>query len=147
MALAGRTADAGRIPGQRIATETYTSDSTTFTDSQTEIMSVTASLVSGRTYRVRAFANFESDTGGVNVAVRINKDTAGGETMQTAQTYIDNTSSLGFTVPIEVEHTASATGDKTFVVTALRNGGGSGTLFMGASSLRPAYLYVDYIRG
>lgn len=136
----------GRIPGQRIATTIETSDSSTFTTTATTVMSVTASLVSGRTYRIRAICQFESDTAGDLVVGRIQEDDSSGTQLSHAQTEIVNASSIGYTIVTEAEYTAASTGNKTFVLTGDRNGG-SGTLFRGASSVRPSYLYVDYIRG
>lgn len=146
MAFAGRTADAGRIPGQRIETEIETSDSSTFTDTETSVMSVTASLVSGRTYRVRFHGSFQSTNNGDEVAARIREDDASGTEKNSDVRTLDHGNSLGHKITIEAEHTAASTGDQTFVVTGTR-ATGSGNLHLEAQSNRPAYLYVDYIRG
>jgi hypothetical protein len=47
---------------------------------------------------------------------------------------------------IEVEYTADATEDKTFVATLSRLAG-SGNLHGDAAAAGPTYFYVDYVRG
>lgn len=143
---AGQQLTAGRVPGERIATTTETSDSSTFTTTETELLSATAALVSGRTYRVRGVFNLESSTGSDEVRVRLREDDTSGTLLQSGDREVPTSSSFGYLTLMESEYTASATGDKTFVITGVRSSG-SGTDKRGSSSARPAYLYVDYIEG
>lgn len=145
MALAGRTAEAGRIPGQRIATEATTSDSAGFT-AETEVMSVTASLVSGRRYAVVAEIAFTSTNSGDRVVGRVREDSSTGGIRQLRNIPIITTSTIGYPCRLYFEHTATATGDKTFVATGHRIAG-SGDARLVASSTGPSYMHVSYIEG
>jgi hypothetical protein len=147
MPAAGETIIAGRVPGERIATTTATADSSTFTTTETTVMSVTAALVTGRTYRVRFYGRFNSSVSTDRVVARFREDNSSGTEIATTDTPLTNYSgTFGHAIEIEIEYTASATGNKTFVVTGER-GAGSGNCNLEAATTRPAYLYVDYIRG
>jgi hypothetical protein len=142
--MAGTLYVDGRIPGQRIATTVRTSDSSAFV-SETEVDSVTAPLVSGRTYRIRHVAKFSTDSADTLVVSRIREDSVTGTALSNHQTNMGTTSAFGFTLINEVEFTATATGNKTFSATGNRNGG-SGNITAEATATAPTYLYVDYIR-
>lgn len=144
---AGQLLEAGRIPGERIATEIETSASSTASDS-TEVLvqSVTAPVVSGRTYRVSFRGPITGSASG-NIALgRIREDNTSGTELQNGGRIETATSSGAYPLNLEAEYTAGSTGDKTFVVTLARVGG-SGTVNVDGASTRPAYLYVDYISG
>jgi hypothetical protein len=147
MSNAGYELLAGRIPGERIATTIATADSSTFTTESAALMTVAADLVSGRTYRVRVMAYWNSSVAADVVSTRIREDTSAGTQLLLGQVYIATiTAQRGYPICAEVEYTAVATATKTFVVTGQRfTGSGNGNLE--ASTDRPAYLYVDYIRG
>lgn len=137
----------GRIPGERIATTTATADSSTFTTTQTQVMSVTAPLVDGRTYRVRFAGRWASSAAGDDLIGRLREDSTSGTQMQIGQQDISSTSGAGFgPMTLEAEYTAVATGNKTFIVTGVRNGG-TGNNRLQAAADAPALLYVEYIRG
>ena len=147
MAFAGQIAVAGRIPGELIASSVSTSDSATFTTTETTVLSVTAPLVSGRTYRVIFFGKFASTVAGDIGVARIREDNSTGPERQSD--YLDfNTASLtiGYSCYMEFEYQASSTGNKTFVVTGVRNTG-TGTLRLEAAGHRPSYLRVEYVSG
>ena len=146
MSSAGFQLVAGRIPGERIATTSTTSDSSTFTTTEAEVLSVTAALVDGRTYRVRAHCRWASSVAGDRVIGRIRQDSVTGSEVTSANVIADTTATNGWPMMIEAEYTATATGDKTFVVGGVR-ASGTGNCYMVAASNRPGYLYVDYIRG
>lgn len=136
--------EAGRIPGERIATEEVTSDSSTFTTTETEIASVEASVVNGRTYKVVFHGAFENTVDGV-IRVSLYQDTLGGTRLTLRDIGIE-TAGTAQVIHVEAEYTASATEDKTFVVGGdVTNGGGTANL--NAAPSFPTYLYVDYIRG
>lgn len=145
-ALAGETIIAGKVPGERIATDTETADSATFTTTETVVMTVVAPLVIGRTYRVTMYGKANSSVGTDDITWRIREDNVTGSEMQSDRVEVAGSATTGRKISMEVEHTASATADKTFVVTGVRSTG-TGNHFLEANSARPVYLYVDYIRG
>lgn len=146
MPSAGFQLVAGRIPGERIATEKITSD-TTFADSETQVASVTAPLVNGRTYRIRFVGRWGSDTSGDHVQARLRQDGLTGGLINFAKAEIFSTSATGADLMImEGEFTASSTADKTFVASGERVSG-TGTCRLDAEAGGPAFLYVDYISG
>lgn len=134
------------VPGQRIATTIGTSGSPEATSTTfVQVDSVTAALVSGRTYRVRFTAGTEG-TPGDQAMLSIFEDTLGGSEIQRRGSVVGS-DAIPNAFVMEVEYTASSTGDKTFVVGIRRaSGSGNGVACDGASS-RPRYLYVDYLFG
>lgn len=145
MSSAGDQLVAGRIPGERITTATETADSSTFT-SETQIGSITAPLVSGRTYRVRCNASVGSSVNADTVLVRIREDNTSGTQIHLNTGAIYTTGNIPRVIPLEAEYTAVSTGNKTFVVTAQRLSG-TGNIRREALSNWPQLFYVDYIRG
>ena len=146
-ATAGQIAEAGRIPGERIATSIETSDSSTFTTSETALQSVTAAVVSGRTYRVKWATRLSSSVANDQIGANIREDSVAGAQLAGDNIQVFGASSTnGWPFRAEVEYTADATESKTFVATGTRISG-SGNCFREAASNRPSYLYVDYIRG
>jgi hypothetical protein len=145
--LAGASVVAGQVPGERIATQTDTADTSTFTTTETTVSTVTADLVNGRTYRVRFVGRFQSDVAGDSVNARLREDSSAGTQMQGTRVYSATaTAGFGFTISFEAEYTAVATASKTFVATGERSVG-SGNVMCEGSATAPRYLYVDYIRG
>ena len=146
-ATAGQIAEAGRVPNERIATTVATSDSSTFTGTEVELMSVTAALVSGRTYRLTFDGQFGSDTSGDNVAARLRRDDPStGATLRRTNNEIHIVSALGVPLVMSAEYTATSTGDVDFYLTGNRTGG-TGNCRLEAAADNSSYLYVDYIRG
>jgi hypothetical protein len=137
---------AGRIPGERIATTVVTADSAGFTTAEVSVASVTAPLVSGRTYRLRAVPKWESDVANDRINARLRQDTVTGTIMQSDNVRIHVVSNLGWGGVMEVEYTAVDTANKTFVLTG-QQAAGTGTCVLGAGATRPVYLYVDYVSG
>lgn len=135
------------VGNSRIATAAATSDSSTFTTTETQVMSVTAPLVNGQTYRVRFIGALKSTVANDRVTTRLHQDNTAGADMQNQNTVITTTTGTtsGYPVMFEAEYTAVATGNKTFVVTGQRVGG-SGDINLEAGSDHPSYIYVDYVR-
>lgn len=131
-------------PGQRIATTTVTTDSATFTTAETSLATVTASLVTGRTYRIVWVPAFQITVDSV-IRATIREDTISGTILNLRDVWIDS-GGTATGLEVEVLYTAVATGDKTFVgsgdVLA-----GAGTANLNAASNFPSYLYVDYLEG
>src|SRR5262245_47835290 len=146
MALAGETIIAGKIPGERIATDIDTADSSTYTTTETEVQSVTASLVSGRTYKVCAFTHCNSSVGTDEQNVRIREDNATGTELQSAKVLISGSITLGMQVFLYAEYTAVSTASKTFSL-AMQRSTGTGNCFREAAATRPSYFWVDYVSG
>lgn len=146
MSSAGQLLVAGRIPGERIATDIEVADSATFTTTEATVMSVTAPLVIGRTYMVRAYAKFEAVTEPSAATVRLRLTNVAGATIQIGRVYMPNATSFGWPASIEAEYTAGATGNQVFVLTGLRVLGAS-TVNLVGGAVNPSYLYVDYISG
>ena len=144
-ATAGQIAEAGRIPGERIATTVETSDSAGFTTSETQVSSVTASVVSGRVYRVRFAGGWASTAADDVVSVRIREDNSSGTQLLLRVVQIFRTGSFTSAPTLEAEYTADATENKVFVLTGERIGG-SGTCVLDAAATAPCYFYVDFIR-
>lgn len=137
--------EGGRIPGERIATDIETSNSSSFTTTEVELQTVTASVVDGRTYRVRWVAAFDSGGADNEIKAAIREDDVSGTELQVRHITIPVTNRhIG--VIVEAEYTADATEDKTFSFTGQRTTGGNSCL-LHADATRPVYAYVDYIRG
>lgn len=121
----------------RVATTSVASNSSTFTNTEVSLATVTAYLIDNKRYKVAYPARFSVATAAQLVTVRLREDTVSGTQLQAAQVYCHSTDSVGFDVYIEVEYTATTTGNKTFVLTAQRNGGsGNVTMLAAASSTR-----------
>lgn len=130
----------------RIATSIETSDSSTFTTTETQVQSVTAALVSGRTYKVTFDTALATDNSGDLGTAIIREDNVSGQALQNRRVDLAGITTLGFPVHVEVEFTASSSGNKTFSGSMDRING-SGNLYRVGSSVRPSYMYVDYVRG
>lgn len=145
-----RASDFSLIPGQRVATETFTSNSVTFTTTQTVVGTIVAPLEIGRTYRVRVVTRFGSTSAGPDevAAIRLYAGSMGtvGQEITSANVIVLSTSALGWPCDFEVEFVPTATGPQTFTLAGIRTSGAAGTWQMVAAQNRPAYIYVDYVR-
>lgn len=131
----------------RISTSVETTDSATFTTANTQIGSVVAALVSGRTYAVRLVTHIGADATGSTADVNLRENnTAGAEIQAAVGVPIPTSTAAGHYLAIEGEYTAVSTGNKTFVAVAARNSG-SANLRREAAATRPQLLYVEYARG
>ncbi|SCF22543.1 hypothetical protein [Micromonospora mirobrigensis] len=141
---AGQRLDAGRIPGERIATTYLDTDSATFT-AETVIATVSAPLVTGRTYRVRLITRIGTSVAGDVATPRLREDSLTGAERTVDYLPLPNSGTVGNLFQVEFEYTATATATKTFVATCLRSG--TGNAYREASSNRPTYFYVEYLGG
>jgi uncharacterized protein (DUF3084 family) len=149
MSSAGQLLVAGRLPGEVIGTPTVVvADSSTFTTTESgALASVTVPLISGRTYRVRFTGGWNSTVLADTITVRLREDTASGTQVDSDTINTPLVSSLrGGKVSVEGRYTATATANKTFVVTGQREAG-TGNCRLAASTLRPAILEVLYESG
>jgi hypothetical protein len=137
-------AEDARAP--RIATTVVTtSSSATSGTTELQVTSVAASLILGKTYRVRYAGAFTASVTTDHHFIRIREDTSAGDQMQ-GRRLTGPTAASAYPVNIEAEYTADATGSKTFVVTLQRTAG-SGTITNYAAGDQPGYLAVDYVSG
>lgn len=132
-------------PGQRIATTTRTDNSAVFT-AETVLDTVTASLISGKTYKIVYYNRlFKSVADGI-ARFRIREDDIVGTELAITQLYTATVINQSFPTYMEVLYTATVTGDKTFVGTGSRQTG-TGNLTAQAAATAPTYLYVEYVEG
>ncbi len=137
---------AGRIPGEVIGEALQTSASSgTSALVELAVQTLVVPLVNGRTYRIPACgvagSTVNSDTG----VVRIRQDNVAGA--QVAQFALhDLQTTLDVNYMMEGRYTPIATANKTFVVT-LQRIGGSGSLSIQGSSIRPGILACYYHSG
>jgi hypothetical protein len=144
MPLAGETIIAGKVPGERVATDIETTDSTPgITTTEAVVHTVVAPVVNGRTYRVRWHGDLASSAAADVFFVKIREDSLTGNTLDFRRYYSPGANNFPYST--EVEYTADATEDKTFVLTLVRSSG-SGSGRLDAGTLNPAFFYVDYIR-
>jgi len=137
---------AGRIPGEQIALNTETTDSSNWTTTETQTDAVTAPLVIGRTYRIRYFGGVVSTVANDVALIRIRENNTSGTALAERNFSIPSTSSGGYACALEARYTALATANKTFVATGVRNGG-TGTHHADGTTVRTRLLYVEYISG
>lgn len=139
---------ANRIPGEHLvppAIRTVNSAGFTTTDTLTD--SVTAPLVTGRLYLVRAYILLRSTVAADTVVSRIREDGLTGTQLLSLRTTISATgSATNHLCLLEAYYTAVATADKTFCSTSIR-GSGSGTITAVAGVSDPAFISVEYVSG
>lgn len=145
--LAGQTARIGRRPFERIATDAQVTDSANVGTTEAVVQSATASLVNGRTYRVRFYSGINGDVNNIQYNAILRQDNLAGTAIDVHRKRIEVTgSSIGWHCVLESYFTAVATGNKTFVVT-LQRVSGSGNVWREAGTNHPSRLYVEYISG
>lgn len=136
----------GRVPGQLIASSAATSDSSNFTTTEVVVMTVNASLVSGRVYSIWAGPTFHSSVDGDVVHTQLREDSVSGTVRDRTDDYIRvSPAAIDKTVLFSL-YTAVSTGTKTFVVTGDRVAG-TGNCRLEADTIRPAYMLVRYESG
>jgi hypothetical protein len=129
----------------RVAATELTTNSATWTSSESSaLISVTASLINGWTYKIWATMKVNSTVAADLAFMRLREDTSAGTQDDGANLYIGTTNGNGFVVALYAEYTASATGNKTWVVTGSRSAG-TGTQGIVCSVNRPCFLAVDRI--
>lgn len=127
---------------QRIATTTRTTSTSTFT-AETVTDSVTAALVSGKTYKVVCNQGCSSSVAADSETLRIREDSISGTQIQAVRVPL-TVASVAVPGRLEVDYVAVATGNKTFVVTGLR-ASGTGNLSHIASTGQPNNIYVELV--
>lgn len=130
----------------RVATQTQTADSSTFTTTETEIGTITATLVAGCTYLVGVTSHIGTSVSNDIATCRIREDSSAGQQIQERQVPLPNAGVAGNLCDMITEYTAVADGAKTFSFTAARSSG-TGNLRREAQGDRPTIFYVNYARG
>lgn len=132
-------------PRSRIATAVRDTNSAAFT-AETVTDTVTASLIEGLTYTVNSFTLTRSSVAGDRNLIRIREDSLTGNQLRAAAIVMP-AAGAGTDFPLyqEVLYTATATGDKTFVLTGGR-AAGSGSITHTAGTTNPVYLYVELVQ-
>lgn len=136
---------AGRIPGERIAGTLRTSSSGNITTTETTVDTVTAPLVSGRTYGIWWFSQAQSSVAADTAVARLREDNSTGTRMTIKRMAIPE-SGQNYQIAHYGEYVAVSTGDKTFVGTLTR-GSGTGNITSPASSTSLCSIYVEYVSG
>lgn len=134
-----------RMPGYMAASTAAVADSSTFTTSETSVISVTASLISGVTYRIVFEGAWQTTVADSQITTRIREDNTSGTIRQTQVINAkDGTGSLFHPFSLEARYTAASTASKTFIGTGVRLSG-TGTINLDATAGSPAYLYVEVV--
>lgn len=142
MSSAGQQLIANRIPGERVAVNINTANSANVT-SEAITDTVTAPVVSGRTYRVTFSA---SVTGGAaeRFLARVRLTNISGTILNTGRFQV--TVATNYYCRFEAEFVAGSTGNQVIVVTLQRETAVANVVRVG-NATQPAHLYVDYISG
>lgn len=148
MSSAGQQLVAGHIPGEWINGSQVTTNSGGTQGTEEVVQSVTASLVTGRIYRIVWNLGFSvSATGSTDHFFgRIREDSGIAGTQLQGKRLSATTTAIGYPAPLVAEFTAVSGGNKTFSGTFVRTGG-SGTITLRAGATSPSFMDVYYLRG
>jgi hypothetical protein len=135
---------AGRIPGQEIAQTELVADSSNFTTTETTVISVTAPVVAGRTYKIVFSGHGSSDVGTDVIVFRLRDTNATGTERQSDICEVNGSTTLGKSSYMERSLPVTVTEDRTWVVAGVRTAVSSGNCRLEAAGIRPAYLRVIY---
>lgn len=126
---AGSIVTADSIPGY-VTENQRTTQSGTFTTTETVVQSVTFSAVSTTRYKITAVQSFESTVAGDSIAVRLRWASGSSVTSAGAQIHSvitpGNTANLGFVVTLVGTVVFGVSGNVTVGVTGVRNTGATG---------------------
>lgn len=143
------TVNAGvRLTADRISTyagepEIRETNSSTFTTVALQTDDIVVPVVAGRRYKVVWDGEFQSSAGALGELVRVSlrEDTSSGTVIQLRQAGLMVTAQA-YPVLLQAFYTAVSTGNKTFVVTAVRQAG-AGTYTAIANAQSPTLFYVE----
>lgn len=117
--------------------------SAAFNTTEVSLGTVTATLESGKTYKIQFEGAFSSTVANQGYNIRIRDTTVGGTLLGSAQITPANTSTIGEWLNFSCRYTAGSTGSKTFHITGQRNGGASGDSQLRAASDRTAFFTIE----
>jgi hypothetical protein len=122
--------------------EAVVTSSTTLSQPEVEVNTITVPLVNGYTYELRMFAHLATSTANTVGTFRIRNTTVAGTEITNAQIFAPTTSSLGFQLNATPQRfTAAATGNQVFKMTLTGNTS-TNQVQVAASALRPCRLQV-----
>lgn len=130
---------------RRIATTNRTTTPSTFT-AETVTDTVSADLVTGRTYGIWWFAQCQSSVANDQVGIKIREDSVSGTILANQRAPVLVSSGTAYPIAQYVEFVAVSTANKTFVGTMVRSVG-TGNITAGASANQQATIYVEYVSG
>lgn len=143
--IAGKWVTVGAPNMGRIATVLRTTNSSGVGTTESTINSISANLIAGATYKVTWDGDVNSSAADTVARLVIRQGGSSGALIQLRDVQCGAFSGRQNAFHVETEFTATATGSKTFAMTA-RQIGGAGTLTFEAFPEQPHFLYVDYIR-
>ncbi|KLL11574.1 hypothetical protein FrCorBMG51_11095 [Protofrankia coriariae] len=142
MVLAGERARASDVRHE-IAVGTATTNSSTFTTTETVLLSVSADLIGGRTYAIEAWLELLPSVSADKCDLRIRENNVTGAVVRSARVSLDTAASSEH-VSFYGRYTAAETGAKTLVLTGQR-GAGSGNIQRISGPTFPGYLIVNQV--
>lgn len=142
--LAGQSVEPNQFPGERIETAIITSDSPTFTTSETVVAILTVDVLADVTYRVRFAGGFGSTVANDSIRVRLRENALAGPQMCVGELHIPVVSGLMFPITLEAQYTAPIDDVVSFIVTGVRVEGTGNCRLIGASTA-PSFLYVEVV--
>jgi hypothetical protein len=137
MVAAGETIKASRVP-RLLDRDSLTATTANVTSVETVVMTVTADLIAGQTYKIITWGRYDVSVNGDDPFIRIKEDGTSGTQLQgdvwdiPDQAHAWSKTLTGF-------YTAASDETKSFVHTIVRNTG-TGNLTIAASSSVPAYM-------
>lgn len=129
----------------RINTVIFTGDSSTWSGTEGQAMSITINAIAGAKYKIIFEGRVSTDAAADASVMRIREDTSAGNQLSYFPVYLPTTAGNGWQSHAYAEWTASSTGSKTFVLTGQRTIGTGTAHRVRAAGNGPAYFYVDRI--
>jgi hypothetical protein len=131
------------VGSKRLNSTILTADSSTWSNTEASITTVTATLVSGSKYKIWFAGRISSDVAADSANIRLREDNLTGTQLLIAQVYIGTNSGNGYANYFYVEYTAVSSASKTFAFTAQRSLGTGVAHRIRAAATGPAYFAVD----
>jgi hypothetical protein len=130
----------------RIGSASLLANSATITSTTpTSVLTLSANLISGKTYAIVFTGRPSSSVAGDFAIVRIKTVSATGTDLNHATIFLGSATGAGLELECYAEFTAASTGAVLFVATLERVTGGTGNIILRASSTGPAFLTCDYL--
>src|SRR5690242_16922459 len=129
----------------RVAETVLVADTSTWSNTEFAIATVTAALVAGKRYKIGLTGRESTDVAADSDNMRIREDSLSGTQLQLAQIYLPVASGNGYQTSFYAEYTAVSTGNKTFQLTGQRSAGTGTAHRIRAGGSSPGLLFVDRI--
>ena len=141
--IAGSLSNNGDPVISRANTNVNTSSTPSFTNTETVTDTVTALLVDGATYEITWTANITASVATDTLLTRIRQDNLAGAQLAGGRVIPNTTATYG-PILLRARYTATASANKTFVVTGVRNAGAGNFVRFGNAD-NPSILSVDRV--